>query len=183
MGAAPTEAPAVASGRGLHGEGSRTVPASPEEVWAILLDPKELAALLPGCDALDMVGPNAYRAEVVVGIGPVRARYVAEVELTDLDPPKALTLSGKGSSALGVGEGSGHVTLEPTAEGTRVVYRYNAAVGGKVAAVGGRMLDSATRMLIGQFFDRLIARAGGPAAAETSPSLLTRLLQLLGLRP
>ena len=70
MGAAPTEAPAVASGRGLHGEGSRTVPASPEEVWAILLDPKELAALLPGCDALDMVGPNAYRAEVVVGIGP-----------------------------------------------------------------------------------------------------------------
>ena len=183
MDAAPPKAPAIAGGRGLQGEGSRTVPASPEQVWAILLDPKELAALLPGCDALDLAGPNAYRAEVVVGIGPVRARYVAEVELTDLDPPRALTLSGRGSSALGFGEGSGHVTLEATADGTRVVYRYDAAVGGKVAAVGGRMLDSATRMLIGQFFDRLIARAGGPAAVETSPSLLTRLLRLLGLRP
>jgi 2-furoyl-CoA dehydrogenase large subunit len=181
--AAPPKAPAMAGGRGLQGEGSRTVPASPEQVWTILLDPKELAALLPGCDALDLAGPNAYRAEVVVGIGPVRARYVAEVELTDLDPPRALTLSGRGSSALGFGEGSGHVTLEATADGTRVVYRYDAAVGGKVAAVGGRMLDSATRMLIGQFFDRLIARAGGPAAVETSPSLLTRLLRLLGLRP
>ncbi|GEO42539.1 carbon monoxide dehydrogenase [Skermanella aerolata] len=183
MAAVPSKAPATAGGRGLRGEGSRTVPASPEQVWAILLDPKELAALLPGCDALDLAGPNAYRAEVVVGIGPVRARYVAEVELTDLDPPRALTLSGRGSSALGFGEGSGHVTLEAAADGTRVVYRYDAAVGGKVAAVGGRMLDSATRMLIGQFFDRLIARAGGPAAVETSPSLLTRLLRLLGLRP
>ncbi|SMF89497.1 xanthine dehydrogenase, molybdenum binding subunit apoprotein [Azospirillum oryzae] len=176
---------AVKGGRGLTGEGSREVPATPEQVWAILLDPKELAALLPGCEALDLVGPNAYRAEVVVGIGPVRGRYTAEVALSDLDPPKALTLTGSGTSALGSGSGTGHVTLERTAGGTRVTYRYSASVGGKVAAVGGRMLDSASRLLIGQFFEKLVARAGGSAASDAHsarpPSLLARLLRILGL--
>jgi len=176
---APPAPARVPGGRGLTGEGSRSVPAAPEQVWAILLDPRELAALLPGCEALDLVGPNAYRAEVVVGIGPVRGRYTAEVALSDLDPPNSLTLAGSGSSALGTGRGTGHVTLERTAEGTLVRYRYQAEVGGKVAAVGGRMLDSAARLLIGQFFDKLIARAGGPAA-EATPSLWTRILRLLG---
>lgn len=171
---------AAKGGRGLTGEGSREVPATPEQVWAILLDPKELAALLPGCEALDLVGPNAYRAEVVVGIGPVRGRYTAQVALSDLDPPKALTLTGSGTSALGSGSGTGHVTLERTATGTRVTYRYSASVGGKVAAVGGRMLDSASRLLIGQFFEKLVARAGGAEVPADSPSLLTRLLRLLG---
>lgn len=175
----PTAAP---GGRGLTGEGSREVPATPERVWAILLDPKELAALLPGCEALDLVGPNAYRAEVVVGIGPVRGHYTAEVALSDLDPPNALTLTGSGTSALGSGSGTGHVTLERTAEGTRVTYRYSASVGGKVAAVGGRMLDSASRLLISQFFEKLVARAGGPAGPTEHPSLLARLLRLLGLK-
>jgi 2-furoyl-CoA dehydrogenase large subunit len=173
---------AIKGGRGLTGEGSREVPASPEQVWAILLDPKELAALLPGCEALDLVGPNAYRAEVVVGIGPVRGRYTAEVALSDLDPPNALTLTGSGTSALGSGSGTGHVTLERTPTGTRVTYRYSASVGGKVAAVGGRMLDSASRLLIGQFFEKLVARAGGTAAPAEHPSLLARLLRLLGLK-
>ncbi|MCW2244179.1 xanthine dehydrogenase family protein molybdopterin-binding subunit [Azospirillum canadense] len=168
-------------GRGLTGEGSREVPAAPEQVWAILLDPKELAALLPGCEALDLAGPNAYRAEVVVGIGPVRGRYTAEVALSDLDPPRSLTLSGSGSSALGTGRGTGHVTLERTAGGTRVTYRYSAEVGGKVAAVGGRMLDSASRLLIGQFFEKLVARAGGTPAPAERPGLLARLLRFLGL--
>ncbi|KAA0572889.1 molybdopterin-dependent oxidoreductase [Azospirillum sp. Sh1] len=171
---------AVKGGRGLTGEGSREVPATPEQVWAILLDPRELAALLPGCEALDLVGPNAYRAEVVVGIGPVRGRYTAEVALSDLDAPNALTLTGSGSSALGTGRGTGHVRLERTAGGTRVTYRYFAEVGGKVAAVGGRMLDSASRLLIGQFFEKLVARASGPAAPSEHPSLLARLLRLLG---
>ncbi|HYD66069.1 xanthine dehydrogenase family protein molybdopterin-binding subunit [Azospirillum sp.] len=173
-------APAVSGGRGLTGEGSRTVPASPEQVWAILLDPRELAALLPGCEALELAGPDAYRAEVVVGVGPIRGRYTAEVALSDLKPPNSLTLTGSGSSALGTGRGTGLVTLERTAAGTTVRYRYTAEVGGKVAAVGGRMLDSAARLLIGQFFDKLIARAGGPAAEER-PSLLTRLRHLLGI--
>lgn len=172
---------AKAGGRGLTGEGSREVPAMPEQVWAILLDPKELAALLPGCEALELAGPNAYRAEVMVGIGPVRGRYTAEVALSDLDPPNRLTLTGSGSSALGTGRGTGHVTLERTGNGTRVTYRYNAEVGGKVAAVGGRMLDSASRLLIGQFFEKLVARAEGGKVAAERPSLLARLLRLLGI--
>lgn len=180
-GAVAAPAPSASGGRGLTGEGSREVPAAPEQVWALLLDPKELAALLPGCEALDLAGPNAYRAEVVVGIGPVRGRYTAEIALSDLDPPRSLTLSGSGSSALGTGRGTGHVTLERTAGGTRITYRYSAEVGGKVAAVGGRMLDSASRLLIGQFFEKLVARAGGTPAPAERPGLLARLLRFLGL--
>src|SRR3546814_8357571 len=82
-----------------------------------MLDPKELAALLPGCDALDLNGPNAYRAEVVIGIGPVRGRYVVEIALSNLDRPNSLTLSGSGTSALGTGKGVGNITLDRTPEG------------------------------------------------------------------
>lgn len=168
-----------AGGRGLSGDGSRTVPATPDQVWDIMLDPKELAALLPGCDALDLNGPNAYRAEVVIGIGPVRGRYVVEIALSNLDRPNSLTLSGSGSSALGTGKGVGNITLDRTPEGTTVRYHYDVEVGGKVAAIGGRMLDGASRMLINQVFDRLIARAGGSGAHGSH--FLTRILRMLGV--
>ena len=157
----------------------------PRQVWAILLDPKELAALLPGCDALDTRRPQRLPGRGGGGHRPGAGRYVAEVELTDLDPPRALTLSGTGieRARLRRRQRARHAG-GLTADGTRVVYRYDAAVGGKVAAVGGRMLDSATRMLIGQFFDRLIARAGGAGGGRDLPFPCSPVsCRLLGLRP
>lgn len=174
--AAPPLAP-PAAGKGLSGSGVLSVPAPPEEIWSMLLDPKALAALLPGCEALERTGENAYHARLRIGIGPVRGRYEAKVRLFDLEPPRALRLRGEGIGALGSASGEGAIALAPEGTGTRVSYRYSAAIAGKVAAVGGRMLDGAARLLIDQFFERLIARSGGAAPVP----LWRRLLRLLRL--
>ncbi len=154
-----------------------SVPAPPQQVWAVLLDPEALRALLPGCEALERVAENDYRARLSIGVGPVRGRYEARVRLFDLDPPRALKLSGEGVGALGSASGEGAVELSPEGGGTRITYRYSVAIAGKVAAVGGRMLDGAAKILIAQFFERLLARSGGAAA----PSLWRRLLRLIGV--
>ena len=165
-------------GRAMTGEGSAIVAAAPEDVWQTLLDPEKLAAVIPGCHTLDLVAENSYRAEVSLGVGPVRGRFQAEVRLSDLDPPRAATLSGEVVGPLGSSRGGGRVRLEPDATGTRITYDYTVETTGKVAAVGGRMLEGATRIVIGQFFERLGAQVGGPVA---SVSWWQRLLRLVGL--
>ena len=175
--APPRAVAPAASGKGLSGAGAMSVPAPPQQIWAVLLDPEALRALLPGCEALERVAENDYRARLSIGVGPVRGRYEARVRLFDLDPPRALKLSGEGVGALGSASGEGAVELSPEGGGTRITYRYSVAIAGKVAAVGGRMLDGAAKILIAQFFERLLARSGGAAA----PSLWRRLLRLIGV--
>jgi 2-furoyl-CoA dehydrogenase large subunit len=168
----------AAKGRGLSGAGTVTVPVPAEQVWTMLLDPRALAALLPGCEALDRSGDNAYRARLSLGVGPVRGRYDAQVRLFDLVPRRSLKLAGDGIGALGSARGEGAIELEPVAGGTRVAYVYSVEIAGKVAAVGGRMLDGAARILIAQFFERLILRSGG---AVRGPSPWRRLLRRIGV--
>ncbi|MBL6951254.1 MAG: molybdopterin-dependent oxidoreductase [Alphaproteobacteria bacterium] len=170
-------APAI-DGHALQGQGSTIVPAPAKDVWAILLDAEKLAAVIPGCHALTITGENAYRADVTLGIGPVKGRFVATVALQDLDPPHALRLIGGAAGPLGRSQGEGRVTLSETPEGTRVAYTYTVTISGKVAAVGGRMMDGAARALINQFFKRLVSQAGD---GDASPGLFARLLTWLGL--
>ena len=115
---------------------------------------------------------------MTLGVGPVRGSYRAEMELSDLDPPRALTLTGSAQGALGFARGTGRLALKPDGTGTLVRYRYEAAIGGKVASVGGRLLDGAARVVISQFFARLAARAGG----ERSRSIFARFLGLFRRR-
>ncbi len=171
---------AVFTGHALEGRGSTAVPASPEAVWAILLDDAKLAAVIPGCHALEKTGDDAYRADVSLGIGPIKGRFTATVALLDLDPPSALRLVGAATGPLGRSEGEGDISLRPTAGGTQVDYTYTVRISGKVAAVGGRMMDGAARALIDQFFKRLVGQVGGPEPAP-APGLWARLLALLGM--
>jgi 2-furoyl-CoA dehydrogenase large subunit len=83
---------------------------------------------------------------------------------------------------LGFGHGEGRITLTPDDGRTLVRYEYDAAIGGRVASIGGRLLDGAARVIIGQFFSALARQAGG-ASAQGRPSLLGRLRSLLGRRP
>ena len=161
--------------RTLRGEGSAAVSASPEAVWAMLLDPDVLASVIPGAHGVRKLSDTHFTADVTLGVGPVKGRYKADIRLSDLDPPRATTLSGTVSGGLGSGGGSGRVTLEPDGTGgTRIGYTYEAAVGGKVAAVGGRLLDGAARVVIGGFFAALARRAGG--SSGSTPGFLRRLL-------
>lgn len=155
----------AAGGRALTGDGQFVVPAAPEEIWRSLLDPQKLKAVIPGCHTVSVVAPNHYRAEVSLGVGPIKGRFVADVALSDLDENRFARLSGGMTGPLGGSKGEGTVTLERLPNGTQVSYRYAVDVSGKVAAVGGRMLDRAAGLVIGQFFERL-AKVVGPDMAN-----------------
>jgi 2-furoyl-CoA dehydrogenase large subunit len=165
-------APAARPGdRSLRGEGEARIAAAPEAIWAMLLDVDTLASIIPGCHGVQKLSETHFKADVTLGVGPVKGRYKAEIRLEDLDEPQAATLTGSLSGALGTGSGSGRVTLTPDgAGGTMIGYAYEAAVGGKVAAIGGRLLDGAAKAIIGQFFAAL-ARKASPG----KPGLLARL--------
>jgi 2-furoyl-CoA dehydrogenase large subunit len=95
----------------------------------------------------------------VIGVAGIRGTYHAQIELRDKKEESSVHLIGKASGALGFGSGSGFVSLRPEVGGrTHLQYRYEADVGGKVAAVGQRMLGSVTRYLIAQFFHSLERR-------------------------
>ena len=169
--------------RRLHGQGEAVVGAPVERVWAMLLDPATLQAVIPGCHNVDKISDTHFRADVTIGIGPVKGRYRAEVKLSDLDPPHAVTLGGSAEGALGFGDGEGRITLVPAEDGsTAIRYLYEAAIRGKIASTGGRLLDGAARVIIGQFFSALARQAAGGAAAPSSPSLLAKLRRLFGRR-
>jgi 2-furoyl-CoA dehydrogenase large subunit len=164
---------------GLRGEGTVTIAASPSEVWRRLIDPVELAKIVPGCKTLQQVGPDRYRAEVMIGVAGIRGLYAAEIELKDKQEPVSVRLVGKATGALGFGAGQGVVTLAPQDGGTRLTYSYGADVGGKLAAVGQRLLGAVTRVLIAEFFGALQRRIA-PRAGTAIPRWLAMLLALLG---
>jgi 2-furoyl-CoA dehydrogenase large subunit len=147
----------------------------------MLLDPNTLQAVIPGCHGVEKISDTHFRADVTIGIGPVKGRYRAEVTLSDLDPPHAVTLGGSAEGGLGFGEGAGRITLTADDHGGTVVdYTYDAAIGGKVASIGGRLLDGAARVIIGQFFTSLARHAGGGAAE--SGGFFAKLRGLFGRR-
>jgi 2-furoyl-CoA dehydrogenase large subunit len=168
---------AAQDGLSLHAAGVIEIAAPPEKVFAVLLDPAALAQVIPGCHELVLIGENRYRADVTVGVGLVKARYAAEIALSEIDAPRSLRLAGQGASSLGTGAGSGTVRLEATAEGTRLHYDYAAQVGGKVAAVGSRMLEGAARIVLAQLFESL----GRQATGAKRLTWWQRLLKQLGV--
>lgn len=176
----PVEPSSKKSGKALTARGEVQLSATQDAVFAVLLDPIALAKVIPGCNALQSVGENQYKADVTVGIGMIKARYVAQITLSELNPPDSLRLAGVGQSSVGSAKGTGLVRLEANAQGTLLKYDYEAEVSGKVAAVGGRMLEGAARIVLDQLFEQLGQQAGGGTQAPgTKPSLLARLLQFL----
>jgi 2-furoyl-CoA dehydrogenase large subunit len=120
------------------------------------------------------ISETHFRAEVTLGIGPIKGRYRVEAELSDLDPPQAATLTGSADGALGFGRGRGIVTLTGEGDATRVAWRYEAAIGGRIASIGGRLLDGAARVIIGQFFAALADSARGEPAPRGLAGWLRR---------
>ncbi|SAL24092.1 xanthine dehydrogenase family protein molybdopterin-binding subunit [Caballeronia concitans] len=179
--ASPTKAATPGGGRALTAQGAVDLPATPEAVFAVLLDPKALANVIPGCHALDETAPNQYRADVTVGVGMIKARFEARIGLSEIDAPRRLRLAGAGISPLGSARGSGIVELTPQGSGTRLTYDYEAQVSGKVAAVGGRMLEGAAKVVLKQLFESLGRQAAGKPV-QAHGSWIARLLARFGRR-
>lgn len=125
-----------------------------EKVFAALNDPDILRQSIPGCEELEKISDTEFHAKVRTKIGPVRARFAGDVTLSDLNPPESYTLKGQGKGgAAGFAKGEAAVTLEEDGDGTLLKYDVHATVGGKLAQIGGRLIDSSARSLAGEFFE------------------------------
>jgi hypothetical protein len=146
---------------------SQRIPASKEKVWAALNDPAILKQCIPGCEALDMSSPTEMTATVVFRVGPVKATFGGKVTLSDLDPPNSYRISGEGSGGVaGFAKGGAAVRLESEGPDTTVLhYDVDVQIGGKLAQLGSRLIDSTAKKLAGQFFASFGEVVGGTVPA------------------
>ena len=158
--------------------GTRIVDAPREKVWSALNDPVVLKEAVPGCETLERVTDNEWRAVVTAKIGPVSARFNGKMLLADLDPPNGYTLKFEGQGgAAGFASGEAKVSLAPADGGrTTLSYATKAQVGGKLAQIGSRLIDGAAAKMADDFFARF-AEHFAPAAVttpsgETAPAAL-----------
>src|SRR6188768_4492364 len=135
---------------------SQRIPASKEAVWAALNDPAILKQCIPGCQSLDMSSPTEMTATVVFRVGPVKATFGGKVTLSDLDPPNSYRISGEGSGGVaGFAKGGAAIRLEAVGEHETILhYEVESQIGGKLAQLGGRLIDSTAKKLAGEFFTK-----------------------------
>lgn len=151
--------------------GEERIAASRATVWAALNDPGILRQCIPGCQSLEKVSDTDMTATVKLQIGPVRANFQGKVKLSELDPPNGYTISGEGQGGVaGYAKGGAVVRLLDDGNGTLLKYEAKADVGGKLAQLGGRLIDSTAKKLAGDFFQKFSALVGqGGASGEQSP--------------
>jgi uncharacterized protein len=146
--------------------GEEIIAAPLENVWKALNDPKVLQACIPGCETIKQNSPTDLEARVVIKLGPIKAGFNGKVKISNLKPPHSYRISGKGEGGFaGFAEGGADVKLEAVPEGTKMTYDVDAQVGGKLAMLGSRLIDSTAQQLAGQFFEKFAKLA---AAVKTT---------------
>lgn len=149
-------------------KGQSLIAATQQQVWDGLNDPEMLRQSIPGCESLEKTGDNKFKATVVTRIGPITAKFNGQVELQDLMPPNSYTISGSGSAgAMGAAKGKAFVTLTQKGENTDLEYRVEADISGKIAQLGGRLIQSTAGVLAGQFFTKFSSLIGDPESEIT----------------
>ena len=147
--------------------GERRIPASRQRVWDALNDPEVLKQCIAGCEALDKTSDTAFSARVTSRVGPVTAKFAGKVELSDVDPPNGYTISGEGQGGVaGFAKGGAKVRLADDGDGTLLTYEANGTVGGKLAQIGSRLIDSTARKMADDFFDKFAEAVGGAEAEK-----------------
>ena len=153
-------------------QGKYSLKADREQVWTALNDPTILQQCIPGCETLTKASDTNFSASVVAKVGPVKAKFTGEVELTELSPPSSYKISGEGKGgAAGFASGSADVKLEESDEGGTILsYSVNAQVGGKLAQIGSRLVDSTAKKLSREFFDKFTELVDGGADPSLNAS-------------
>lgn len=152
-------------------EGEYTFDGSREQVWEVVRDPEVLASALPGTQSLEQVSENEYQGEMHVRIGPVAGLFSGKVVISDEVPPESLTMTVEGRGKPGFVQGTGKVQLTPQeADKTLMQYQGDMQVGGRLASVGQRMMDSVSKSLLKQGLDSLnqalLARQSSQSTGE-----------------
>lgn len=151
--------------------GEYRIPASREAVWQALNDPEVLKQCIPGCDEIEKTSDTEFNAKVTAKVGPVKAKFSGAVTLSDMDPPNGYTISGEGTGgAAGFAKGGAKVALAEDGSDTILTYDVNATVGGKLAQIGSRLIDSTSKKMANEFFGKFAEIVGGPSSDDASPA-------------
>ena len=151
--------------------GEHRILAPRDTVWAALNDPEILKACIAGTESIDKVSDTEFSAVVVAKIGPVKAKFKGKVTLSDIDAPNGYTISGEGQGgAAGFGKGGAEVKLTEDGDVTILSYTANASVGGKLAQIGSRLVDSAAKKMANDFFPAFSAHLSEGAEPEAAPA-------------
>lgn len=144
---------------------TRDIGAEPAVVWAAILDPEVLKACVPGCTSLTGSVAEGYEAVVTQKVGPVKATFTGLVTISDIVEGQSLRISGEGKGGpAGFAKGGADVSFAPIeGGGTRLSYAVQANVGGKLAQLGSRIIDSFAKKMADDFFARFQQAVEGPA--------------------
>jgi len=154
--------------------GSQIIPASQQAVWDGLNSPDVLKKCLPGCESVELVSPNVFKVIITAAIGPLKAKFNGTLNVTEANAPHSCVLIFEGQGgAVGFGKGSSSVNLKPVDGGTELTYSAQAHVGGKLAQIGSRLIDSVAKKMSDDFFKAFNKELGGlsaPSQDSTSSS-------------
>jgi len=150
--------------------GEHTFQAPRAAVWEALMDPEVLAKALPGGDQLEKVGDNEYKASLKVKVGPVQGKFDGGVELTDVVELESYTMLVNGKGAPGFVKGSGSLKLSDDGDNTHMTYEGDVQVGGRIASVGQRLVQTTAKSMIrqglGALDQQIQARVAGKSVEE-----------------
>ena len=154
--------------------GEFRIPAPRQRVWEGLNDPEILKRSIPGCQTIEKLSDTEFTAKVLAQVGPVKANFAGKVTLSDLQPPQSYTIAGEGTGGVaGFAKGSAKVNLDEDGGATVLHYAVQAHVGGKLAQIGSRLIDSVARRMTENFFTRFVAAVApeqAPAASVEAQS-------------
>jgi uncharacterized protein len=132
--------------------------ASPTQVWSLLIDPAVVAACLPGCERLEPIGEDTYRATLTLAVAAVSGQYAGTISILDKNPPHSYRLRIDGSGKPGFVKGEARISLVDQSDTTIVNVTGQGQVGGLIARVGQRLLGSVSKMMMDRFFSCLQTR-------------------------
>lgn len=151
--------------------GEQRIAATREVVWTALNDADVLRACIPGCKTLEKVSDTDFKATATIAIGPVKANFAGAVTLSQIEPPQAYVIRGEGSGGVaGFAKGEARVRLIEDGDATLLSYAVKADVGGKLAQLGGRLINSTAKKLAGDFFRNFAEVVAPPADDEFAPT-------------
>ncbi|HEY5609255.1 MAG TPA: carbon monoxide dehydrogenase subunit G [Alphaproteobacteria bacterium] len=163
--------------------GEYRIPAPRDAVWAALNDPEVLKQVIPGCEELNKISDTELTAKVAAKVGPVSARFAGKVTLSDINPPESYTISGEGQGGVaGFAKGGATVHLDADGNATILKYTAKAQVGGKLAQIGSRLIDSTARKMADEFFAKF-AEVVAAKYAATQPAPAAQPAQPGGAPP
>jgi carbon monoxide dehydrogenase subunit G len=146
--------------------GDQLIHASQADTWKALNDPEILKACIPGCESIELTGPNEYAVQMTARVGPVSAKFKGKMTLSNIQAPNSYSIAFEGQDGVaGFAKGGAEVSLKAEGHDTRLSYAAKANVGGKLAQIGSRLVDAAANKVATDFFVAFNENVGKPAHA------------------